>query len=940
MSVNFFQNNFASGELSPTVWGRIDRPFYKSGLEICKNFTPLLTGGCRFRPGTLHSIHTRLNSDAWATPFRFNIEQAYSLEFTDYKIRIHHDGGVTLETAKNIVGVSRANPGVVEVTGHGFSTGDEVYFTGVGGMTQLNSQFFLVVYIGANTFSLKDIDGNAIDTTDFDAFTAGGTVARVYEIASPYTATEGPQIKYCGTADLMYIFHPNREPRVLIRAGATSWSVAAYTRYSADLNITGITQANPGVITTAEVHGLANDDRVYIAQVEGMIELNKTEYLVVYVGANTFSLKTLAGAAVNTSAYVAYTEGGKVSLVRDAPLTITGVTKADPGVVTINTHGLATGDKIYISGIVGMTELNGLFFWVKYVNANTFSLTNELGEDIDTSGYTTWSSDGTVELIRGPFTKIDDFPGAGGFYGGRMAVGGTNTDPDVFWLSRGPDPNTGEAEYDDFSPGVEDTDGMVFILTAQNFQAHRIYWFSGNEKFMIIGASSGAYKANGGQDGIAITPTSIDVNLVASVGVADMMPVLVGTQTYYIEQGSLTLRSFGYTLTEDSYKAFDKNIIADEITTGGIVQIAFAKGRPDMIYAIRDDGVPLSCTILESDDVAGWARIALGGDGKALSVVVEPRVVGHDQVGFIVERTIDGATRRYVEYISEDPIVLDSSECFTGEDNEDDDTLRYRKLVFEQQKEFVRLDSALVLDTTQTTTLTLAALTGASVVATAGASVFTADSVGQFIFAKYLTGDEAGIAEIIEYTSETEVVVEIKQTFTSLTFASGGWYLTVTEIGGLGHLEGEEIGVLTDGGVHPNETVADGGVTLDYPSRYVILGLRYTGIGRSLDQEVTGVPGTIQARRRSAEQMFVKLRNTLGGKFGMSLKGLYKLTELLYRRSSASYYDMPPTLFSGLKPVPIQDGYANESRFVFVQDQPLPMELLAVIPSVDVGEEE
>ena len=940
MSINFFQNNFASGELSPEVWARVDRPFYKNGLEICKNFTPLLTGGCKFRPGTLHSIHTKLNRDAWGVPFRFNIEQAYSLEFTDYKIRIHHDGGVILETAQAIEAITKANPGVVTITGHGFATGDEVYFTGVGGMTALNKQFFLVVYIDANTFSLKDIDGNAINTTGFDAFTTGGTVARVYEIASPYTATEGPQIKYCGTADLMYIFHPDREPRVLIRSGAVSWSVAIYTRYSAELTITGITKANPGVITTAEVHGLADNDRIYIAQVDGMIELNKTEYLVVYIGPTTFSLKTLAGAAVDTSSYVAYTEGGRVSIVRDAPLAITGITKADPGVVTIAGHGLVTKDKIYISGITGMTELNGLFFWVKKIDANTFSLTNELGEDIDTSAYTAWSSGGTVELIRGLFTKIDDFPGAGGFYGGRMMIGGTNNDPDVFWGSRGPDADTGEAEYDDFSPGIEDTDGFVFILTAQNFQAHRIYWFSGTEKFMIIGASSGVYKANGGQDGAAITPTAIDVNLVASIGVADMMPVLVNNQTYYIEQGGLTLRSFGYSLTEDSYKAFDKNVIADEITAGGIIQIAFAKGRPDVIYAIRDDGIPLSCTILESDDVAGWARVVLGGDGKVLSVVVESRLVGYDQVGFIVERTIDGVTRRSIEYISQDPIVPDISECFTSEANEAADKLRYMKLVFEQQKKFVRLDSALVLDTTQLTTLTLGALTGDGITATAGTSVFTEDSVGQYIFAKFLTGDEAGIAEIVGYTSSTVVTVDIKQDFLSLTFASGGWYLTVSNIGGLGHLEGEEIGILTDGAVHPNETVVDGKVILDYPCRYAILGERYTGIGRSLDQEVVGVPGTVQARRRSAEQLFVRLRNTLGGKFGMSPRGLYKLTELLYRRSSASYYDMPPMLFTGLKPIPIQDGYANESRFVFIQDQPLPMELLAVIPSIDVGEEE
>jgi len=940
MGINFYQNNFSSGELSPGVWGRVDRPFYKNGLEICRNFTPLLTGGCRFSPGTEFSVHTRLNQSAWGVPFRFNIEQAYSLEFTDYKIRIHHDGGVSLETAKAITGLTAASPGVFTSNSHGFTSGDEVYLDGLVGPTSLNKQFYLVVYINANTFSLTDVDGNAINTAALTAYSSGGTAARVYEITSPYTAAESARIKYCGTADIMYLFHPDHEPRILIRAGATSWSIATYTRYSSQWTISGITKASPGVITTTADHGLVTGDRIYLSQIVGMTELNQTEFLVEYISATTFSLKTLAGAAVNTSAYTTYASGGKVAIVRDVGLSITGVTKANPGVVTIAGHGLLTGDKIYIDSIVGMTELNSGFYWVKKIDANTFSLTNEIGTDLDTTSYTTWSSGGKVYLIRGLFTKIGDFPGAGGFYGGRMVAGGTDNDPDVFWLSRGPNSDTGESQYDDFSIGTNDSDGMVFVLSSQNLQAHRIYWFSGTPGFMVIGASSGVYKVNGGSDGSAITPTSIYSFPVSSVGVMDMMPLLIDNNTYYIEEGGRTIRSFGYSLLEDNYKAFDKNILAEDITYGGITQIAYAKGRPNIIYAVRADGVLLTCTILESDDVAGWARRYLGGDGQVLSVVTEPQVSGIDRIGLFVERTIDGATRRYVEYISDDPQIPDFSDYFTGGDNENADREKFEKIMFELQKQFVRLDSALIRDTTQATTLTLGAVSGDSVTATAGVAAFSAADVGQFIFAKFIDGTETGIAEIIGYTSTTVVTVKILETFSATTFASGGWYLTDQTITGLGHLEGETLGVVTDGGLHSNVVVADGAVTLDYSVRYVILGKRYSGIGRTVDFEIAGLSTTAQARRKTVEKAFVKLRNSLGGKFGSNVKGLYNLTELMYRKAGSSYYDRPPVLVTGLKDVPLKDGYSNEKHFYFLQDEPFPLEVLSIIPSIDVGEEE
>ena len=939
MGLNFLQNSFASGELSPEVWGRTDRPFYKNGLEICRNFFPLLTGGCRFRPGSEYSIHARLNQDVWGLPFRFNVEQAYTLEFTDYKLRIHHDGGVILETAKTITGLVVAT-GVITSATHGFSTDDEIYIAALVGTTTLNKRFFRVVRVDANTFTLKDVDGTAIDTTAMTAYVSGGTAARVYEITSPYTAAEGPQIKYCGSADLMYLFHPDHEPRVLIRAAAVSWSIATYTRYSAEKNISGITNASPGVITTSTPHGYITGDRIYIAQVLGTTELNQDEYLVEYINTTTFSLKTLAGAAINTSAYGVYISGGKIALVRDVGLAITGVSKAAAGIVTIAGHGLATYDKVYIAGIVGMTELNGLFFWVKKIDTNTFSLTNELGVDIDTSGYTTWSSAGTVTLIHGLFTKIGDFPSGGGFYGGRLNIGGTDNDPDVLWASRGPDSETGETQYDDFSIGTSDTDGMVIVISSQNLQAMRVYWVSGTPKFMLVGASNGLYKVNGGADGDAITPTAIHSDAVSNVGAADMMPLVIGGQTYYIEQGGLTLRSFGYSLMDDSYKAFDKSVISDEITRPGIIQIAYAKGRPEIVYAVRSDGVLLSCTILESDDVAGWARHYFGGDGKVLSIVTESQTTGFDRVGVMVERTINSATRRYIEYLSEDPLVPDQSDYFSDEANEDADKAQFEKIVFGIQKQIIRMDSTLVRDTTQTILLTLNALSGDGKTATAASAAFTAADVGQYIVAKFVDGTEAGIAEIIGFTSSTVVTVNIKETFTSLTMASGYWYLTDQTITGLEHLEGETVGVLTDGAVHSDCEVEDGAITLDYPARYTQIGEKYKGFGRSLDYEIAGVPGTGIARRKTVEKVFVKLRNTLGGKFGFSIKGLYRLTELMFRREGSSYYDRPPALFSGLKDVPIKDAYRSEKHFYFLQDQPLPMEILAVIPSMDVGEEE
>lgn len=81
-----------------------------------------------------------------------------------------------------------------------------------------------------------------------------------------------------------------------------------------------------------------------------------------------------------------------------ANATITGITAASPGSVTTSApHGYASGDLIYISGVVGMTQVNNRLFTVTSTGASTFTV------GVDTSAYTAYSSAGTASPGAVPF---------------------------------------------------------------------------------------------------------------------------------------------------------------------------------------------------------------------------------------------------------------------------------------------------------------------------------------------------------------------------------------------------------------------------------------------------------------------------------------------------------------------------------------------------------
>jgi len=79
--------------------------------------------------------------------------------------------------------------------------------------------------------------------------------------------------------------------------------------------------------------------------------------------------------------------------------TITGVTAANPGVVTATAHGFSNGDDVYVIGVVGMTQLNGRTMRVANKATNTFELNDYDDNNIDTSAYTAYGSAGSAEAV-------------------------------------------------------------------------------------------------------------------------------------------------------------------------------------------------------------------------------------------------------------------------------------------------------------------------------------------------------------------------------------------------------------------------------------------------------------------------------------------------------------------------------------------------------------
>jgi len=87
------------------------------------------------------------------------IEHLHTRSFTAIEDAFFVDSGLTLDTPITITGITAANPAVVTATAHGLTDGDPVKIRDVSGMTEVNGDQFIVIEKTTNTFEILDTDG-------------------------------------------------------------------------------------------------------------------------------------------------------------------------------------------------------------------------------------------------------------------------------------------------------------------------------------------------------------------------------------------------------------------------------------------------------------------------------------------------------------------------------------------------------------------------------------------------------------------------------------------------------------------------------------------------------------------------------------------------------------------------------------------------------------
>lgn len=738
-----------------------------------------------------------------------------------------------------------------------------------------------------------------------------------YELTTPYAMANLDGIQSVQSGDVVTLVSRSYAPRLLSRSGHTAWAIAAAT-FAPSINapssfggtkgaagsgtyrykvtsvkaetyeeslaaagttktITGATQANPCVISST-AHGFSDGDEIEISGVVGMVELNGGTYVVANKTADSFELS-----GIDSTGFTAYASGGNAIRRWIAITAAAAPTSSAPHVLTWGTVSGAVQYNVY-------KELNGVYGFIGIAEGTSFHDINYIPDVSD-----------TPPPSRNPFPSVGNYPQSVTYFQQRLVLASTANDPEKVWMSR-----SGNFYNFTTSSPVQDDDAVTFTLAGRQVNEVRHLLEIGK---LIILTSGGELTAEGDTDGV-IRPQAINPRQQGYNGAASLAPIPVSNSALYLQARGSVVRDLRFNLETNGYSGSDLTIFASHLFDGHqLIAWDYAQIPHSVVWAVRDDGVLLSLTYLREQEIWGWARHDT--DGRFLDVVVVPED-DEDVVYVLVARVIGGVNRYFIE--------------------------RQASRRVEAPEESRFLDSFLTYDgrNTGTATMTLSGtgwLYTDTLTLTASASAFSAGDVGNAV--RLRSGDDEVVATITVYTSGTVVSVKPNKTVPASLHATATaeWALMVDQVT-IAHLAGRTVGILADGMVQAQRAADSGGVvTLDRPAAVIHVGLPYVSDLETLDVDDPNGK-TLVPRRKNVAKVTVLLEGSRGGAAGPDFA---HLTEWKQRRTEG--YADPVAPFTGPMEVRVGTTWDQHGRVAIRQSDPLPITVLAITPTGEIGGE-
>ena len=880
MAIRQYQRAFNGGEVSPSMFARIDDGKYQTGMALCKNFLIEPQGPIVMRPGFKYVNHTKhAGKKARLIPFNFSISQTMVLELGERYVRFHTQGQTVLgnngqpyeiETPyieADLFDIHYVQSADVMTLVHPNYPPKELRRYGATDWRLVDIKFGSSLSAPTGLSASQTINKDVTNPTDYKrtyavtALLADGTEESVRSSSvtidcNPYGDGSYNTIRWNAVAGAGLYRVYRDQGGVWAYVGQTDTTQIIDENITPDASITpphyddafysskGITSVRVNNGGSGYVPAKYITDFVNVCEYDwgdGYKQQSTGFPVNIQSKANlTWEIEDPNGHGsgadirlITGETYAATggpASGGRTACVTGIEIRSRGIGYDNPKLVikchnrhwqlaTLYRFPLTTSHdvpKIVVTDSTGY----GADLVPVIENGRVVSVTiRSGGQNYSSPNLSVVSSTGGGASLSANVGQAPDYPGAVSYFEQRRWFGGTQNRPNNLWATR---PGT-EADMS-FSLPSQSDDRIAVRVAAR--EANRILHIVPLAQLMLMTGAAEWRVSPLNSD--AITPESMSVRPQSYVGASNVQPLVVGSSMIYGAGRGGHLRELGYNYEAGGYISGDVCLRAPHLFDNlKIVDLAYSKAPSPIVWAVSSSGKMIAMTYVPEQQVGGFSTVETAGSIESVCVVAE----GDEDIVYVeVMRTVNGQAVRFVERMNE---------------------RQYTDL-----KECVYVDCA---------------------------------------------GTYRG---------------EAKKEITGLTW-----------------LEGETVSILADGAVEPQQVVKDGKITLTYPAEIVHVGLPFTADMKTLPVAMALQDGSYgSGHKKNVREVFFRVVNSSGTQAGPSFD---KLSE--YPSRSTEFAGNVPEPITDEIGFQIQPQWSQSGQVCVRQKYPLPLRIVSMTTVLELS---
>jgi hypothetical protein len=663
------------------------------------NWMPRVLGSMMLRPGLAYLGSTADDFKARFLPFIFSTDDTALIEITDSLVRVWLDDEVitrpavtttvangdftsnlTSWTDDDDVGATSSHhaSGYMQLVGDGDTAAAVRYQTVTVTAANQNVEHALRVVVNRGPVAFKvgsTVGGDEyVSLTTLDtgihslAFTPAGNftiefsstllraalvdsvtveAAGAMEIAAPWGESNLKFIRSDQSGDILFVACKGFLQRKIERRALRSWSVVWYLSDNGPYlnentdSTTIAASALTGNITLTASDGIFESGHVgALFKVRSVGQAAEADISA----QNTFT-GTIEVTGVGEARRFAYSKTGSTTstVTLQRSIGVTGnwvdVTSFTANVAqTLNDGldnqsvfyrlGIKTGDYVSGTSSVALDYPLGSITGVARITGFTSS-TSVTAEVLTAFGSTT----GSKFWSEGSWSSVNGFPSAVAFYEGRL-----------WWAGKNGIYGSVSDDFYNYNPDTVGDSGPI-NRTVGSGPVDDINWLLPLQR-LIVGAEGAEHSVRATSFDEVLTPSNFNIKEASSQGSAGAIAVKIDSRGVFVQRGGTRLFELAFDANVGDYASTEDTLVVPDIGEPEIVHVAVQRLPDTRVHCVRSDGVVAVLIHNHVENVLCWVTVET--DGVVEDAVVLPGDV-EDNVYYVVKRTINSVTKRYLE---------------------------------------------------------------------------------------------------------------------------------------------------------------------------------------------------------------------------------------------------------------------------------------------------